>query len=44
MSCENCPEKRRADYWHRVTTTILSIIGGVGGALVASLVIRLLGN
>lgn len=44
MDCKNCPEKKKADYWYRVTTTILTIIGGVCGGIVGALIVRLFGN
>lgn len=35
MNCENCHEKKRADYWFGVSTILFSVIGGVIGAVIA---------
>ena len=44
MDCEKCSEKIRADYWHRIATFLMTIIGGVVGGLVGCWVVNLLGN
>ncbi len=44
IKCENCPEKKETDYWHRVATVLMTIIGGEIGAVVGYFVIRLFCN
>jgi len=42
--CENCFQKQRADYWHRIASILLGLIGGVVGGLIGGLCIRLFCN
>ena len=44
MKCENCPEKKRADYWHKTATFLMSIVGGVSGGIIGLFIMKLVGN
>lgn len=44
MNCEMCLEKKRADYWHRIATFLLTIIGGMFGGIVGWMIVGLFGN
>ena len=39
--CNNCPERKRAEYWHRIATALCAIIGGVFGAIIGSVICSL---
>ena len=41
MNCEICSEKKRADYWHRIATFLLTIIGCAFGGIVGWVIVRL---
>lgn len=44
VKCENCPEKKRADHWHKTATFLMSIVGGVSGGIIGFFITKLVGN
>lgn len=44
MDCKKCYERRRADYWHKIAMSLLTLVGGAAGAFIAFGCIKLFCN